>query len=278
MSGNLLAIDVGNTRTKFGRFSLPENDSDDTVCEKFLAVPHGEPIPWQALESWVSQASPPVLAGSHPGRLEDLSQDMRGRGWSTPWTLTDRAAIPLVIDVDVPEKVGMDRLLNAVAANALRPKDRAALVIDTGTAAHVDLVTADGRFCGGAILPGFALSAQALHHYTALLPLLSVRELAQQPPAALGRNTADAIRSGIYWGQVGALKELVIQICRQQSLPAPAFDTASHDRQSPWLILTGGGAPFLEPVFPGIPQVPSLALHGLVLIARQRGIGRGATA
>lgn len=274
MPARLLAIDVGNTRTKFGLFTSPSTDSEDTVCERFLAVPHGEPIPWSTLESWTGTSAPVVIAGSHPTRVIDLTRELQSQGWPTPWTLTDRAAIPLVIDVDAPDKVGIDRLLNAVAANALRPADRAALVIDTGTAAHIDVVTADGTFRGGAILPGFALSAQALHHYTALLPLLSVRELAHQPPVAIGRNTADAIRSGIYWGQVGALKELVLQICRQLSLPVAGED----DRGTPWLLLTGGGAPFLEPVFPGIPQVPSLALHGLVLIARRQGIGRGPTA
>lgn len=278
MPAHLLAIDVGNTRTKFGLFTLPDADSEDTVCERFLAVPHGEPIPWQTLESWTGEQSPLAVAGSHPSRMQELSQAIQARGWPAPWTLTDRAAIPLVIDVDAPDKVGIDRLLNAVAANVLRPPERPALVIDTGTAAHVDVVAADGRFCGGAILPGFALSAQALHHYTALLPLLSVRELAHQPPAAIGRNTADAIRSGIYWGQVGALKELVLQICRQLSLPAPRWDASPAEPGSPWLLFTGGGAPFLEPVFPGVPQVPSLALHGLVLIARRQGMGRGTTA
>jgi type III pantothenate kinase len=270
----VLAVDVGNTRTKFGLYSRERNGATDLpVCDQFLAVPHGEQIPWETLKSWSASISRSVVvAGSNPARIAALEDDFRRHEWSDVWTLTDRKAIRINIDVDAPEKVGADRLLNAVAANFLRPANRAAIIIDTGTAATVDLVAADGRFCGGAILPGFALSAQALHHSTALLPLLSVRELANDPPVAVGRNTADAIRSGIYWGHAGALKEVITQICRQQGLAAPHWDQNDHAADSPWLLLTGGGAPFLEPVFPLVRQVPSLALSGLVLVARNRPV------
>lgn len=265
----MLAIDVGNTRTKFGLFSLSGPAKELPTCEKFLASPHGEAIPWQTLAGWTHDNRPQVLlAGSNPERLGELISGLRDHGWTDLVPIADRSLIPLTIDVDVPEKVGIDRLLNAVAANVLRPANRPAIVIDTGTAATVDYLTADGRFCGGAILPGFALSAQALHHYTALLPLLTVRELANDPPVAAGRNTSDAIRSGVYWGHAGALKEVITQICRQHSLPLPSWDRPDSAANAPWLLLTGGGAPFLEPVFPQVRQVPSLALHGLVIVAR----------
>ena len=93
---------------------------------------------------------------------------------------------------------------------------------------------------------------------------------------AKGR-TSDAIRSGVYWGHAGALKEVIAQICRQQEelrsvgfQPTPQRLKAAATKptaDSPWLLLTGGGAPFLASVFPTVPQVPSLALHGLVLAA-----------
>ena len=267
----MLAVDVGNTRTKFGWFPTEHPLSADLpLCERFLAVPHGTEIPWATLQAWAD--APPCLiavAGSHPGRIADLQAAFYRQGWAEVWTLADRQAITLTIDVDAPDKVGMDRLLNAVAANTLRPGGRAAIIMDTGTAATVDFLSADGQFCGGAILPGFALSAQALHHYTALLPLLTVRELANDPPVAVGRHTADAIRSGVYWGHVGALKEVVTRICEQHGLPFPDWQRPDFGGESPWLLLTGGGAPFLEPVFPHVRQVPSLALSGLVLVARQ---------
>lgn len=267
----VLAVDVGNTRTKFGQFVPSESRGELPTCEKFLAVPHGDAVPWNTLAEWSDAGRlPAVLAGSHPQRTSELTTGLQANGWKHVWTLTDRSLIPLTIDVDAPGKVGIDRLLNAVAANVVRPAHRPAMVIDTGTAAHVDFVDQNGRFCGGAIFPGFALSAQALHHYTALLPLLTVPELANDPPVAVGRNTADAIRSGVYWGHAGALKEVMSQMCRERSLSCPSWDQPDTDSAAPWLLLTGGGAPFLQPIFPFVRQVPSLALYGLVIVAQTR--------
>jgi type III pantothenate kinase len=104
--------------------------------------------------------------------------------------------------------VGIDRLLDAVAANRLRHPAAPAVVVDVGTAITVDLVAADGSFQGGAILPGIAMSARALHAFTDLLPLVDVRELSSPPPP-LGTSTVAALQSGLFWGAVGAIRQLL---------------------------------------------------------------------
>jgi type III pantothenate kinase len=175
--------------------------------------------------------------------------------------------IPVSLDVDFPEKVGLDRLLSAVAANALRPSDRAAIVIDSGTATTINYISPTGTFCGGAILPGLEMSAKALHHYTALLPLLPVHELGGDEPIAPGRNTREAIRNGLLWGQVGAIRELVAQLCRQRGHSL----SLSDPNHAPWLVLTGGGGPVLSPHFPDVLRLASLGMHGLVLTAWMHG-------
>src|SRR5690242_4567055 len=106
----MLAIDVGNTRTKFGLFSLSAASAglaaELPTCEKFLAVPHGEAIPWQTLLEWTHENRPQVLlAGSNPHRIGDLTAGLRDLGWSDLRPITDRSLIPLNIDVDAPEKV-----------------------------------------------------------------------------------------------------------------------------------------------------------------------------
>jgi type III pantothenate kinase len=136
--------------------------------------------------------------------------------------------VPLPIRVEAPERVGIDRLLAALTANHLRQQDRPAVVIDLGTAITVDLVSAQGEFCGGAILPGFALSARALAEQTDALPLVSfVAE--DQEPAPVGKSTVGAIESGLYWGAVGAIREL---ICQYTAAAVPPPD----------VFLTGGAA------------------------------------
>jgi type III pantothenate kinase len=148
--------------------------------------------------------------------------------------------------------------------------NRPAIVIDSGTATTVNFISQKGVFCGGAILPGLEMSAKALHHYTAVLPLLPVQDLGGELPAAAGRNTREAIRSGLLWGQVGAIRELVRQVCLQNDLKEPHLIDDDQSTESPWLVLTGGGGPVLSPHFPTVLLLPSLGMHGLVLTAWNR--------
>jgi type III pantothenate kinase len=234
-------------------------------CRRFLAIPVDDEIPWETLSSWNPEGT--IIAGSNPKAVERVLADWHHTGLMTPVVIRDRFAIPVSLDVDTPEKVGLDRLLNAVAANALKPASRPAIVIDSGTATTVNFLSSPGVFCGGAILPGLEMSAKALHFYTAVLPLLPVQDLGGDTPVAPGRNTREAIRNGLFWGQIGAIRELVHQTCRQQGLSDPDYLGDRDNTDSPWMILTGGGGPVLSPQFPGFLALPSLGMHGLVLTA-----------
>jgi type III pantothenate kinase len=114
--------------------------------------------------------------------------------------------LPLKIEVDVPEKVGIDRLLTAVAVNSRRSANSAAITITAGTAVTVNAISASGAFLGGAILPGWPLLAKSLHEYTDALPF--VNDLGADQPA-IGKNTEAAIRSGLYFGLRGAVEAIV---------------------------------------------------------------------
>ncbi|MBC8117441.1 MAG: type III pantothenate kinase [Candidatus Saccharimonas sp.] len=278
----LLAIDAGNSRLKFGLFEpgrLSHSNSIWPECRQFLAVHVDDAIPWDVLSGWLDSSAPgatarqSAISGTNPRAVERLLIGWARQGWPAPFVVRDYMAVPVAVDVDSPEKVGLDRLLAAVAANALRPADRAAIVIDSGTATTVNYVSVQGTFCGGAILPGLEMSAKALHHYTALLPLLPVHELGGDEPVAPGRTTREAIRNGLLWGQVGAIRELVRQLCLRRGHDLPTFDESSESTDSPssspapWLVLTGGGGPVLSPQFPGVMRLASLGMHGLVLTA-----------
>lgn len=264
----ILAVDVGNSRIKFGLFVCAATSGPCVWprCVEFLAIPRDGEIPWDRLQQWRPVPSRPdslalqataVMSGSNLPAGARLLAEWQCSGWPEPRVIQQGDPLPISINVDAPTKVGLDRLFKAIAVNAHRPLGSAAIIIDSGTATTVDLLEADGSFCGGTILPGFALSATALHHYTALLPLLTVRELAHEPPVPLGKNTADAIRAGVYWGQVGAIRELVHQLTAIR----PA------NSEPPRLYLTGGGGPFLVSQFPTATHVPSLGMYGMILVA-----------
>jgi len=281
MSGQILAIDAGNSRLKFRLFvpsrtsfyrrtgdkiaKIVESGDDFPSCRRFLAIPATDSVPWQTLAQW--QPNRTVVAGSNPQAVEHVLKTWPNSDLPAPLVIRDRSAISVSVDVDFPDKVGLDRLLNAVAANALRPASRPAIVIDSGTATTVNFISEQGVFCGGAILPGLEMSAKALNHYTAVLPLIPVMELGGQLPILPGRNTREAIRNGLFWGQVGAIRELVRQTCLQQKISEPDMTGESDPPKSPWMVLTGGGGPVLSPEFPGLLSLPSLGMHGLVLTA-----------
>jgi len=260
----LLAIDVGNTRTKFGLFHRADLDNGSQLpeCRAAVAVPHGTPLPWQTLREWVTRGDSlaGIVAGTNPPAIAELCRQWQAEPWPVPFVVDAGIRLPIQIDVDFPEKVGLDRLLNAVAANHIRPADTPVVIVDTGTAVTVDYVSATGEFGGGAILPGVDLSALALHQYTALLPRIPAVELMGDVPDPVGRNTRDAIRSGLFWGHVGAIQELVERIGERSLEP-------------PLLLLTGGAAALLAPCLRANAQWEShLPLKGLA-VASQSVLG-----
>ena len=133
--------------------------------------------------------------------------------------------LPFGLSVEEPAGIGSDRLCAALGAWA--EGSREAVIVDAGTAVTVDLLS-DGSFQGGSIFPGYRLLAGSLHGGTALLPLIDSGEERVELP---GRKTIDAMRSGIFWGFIGAVRELVSRM-----LP-PGGD----------LWVTGGGGRILSP-------------------------------
>jgi type III pantothenate kinase len=129
-----------------------------------------------------------------------------------------------------------------------------------GSAITVDLVSADGAFCGGAILPGLAMSARALYEFTDLLPLIDMRDLTEPPPA-LGTATVPAMQSGLFWGAVGAVRELI-----QQLTGGAAAD----------VLLTGGAGPAVAQLLgPAARYVPHLTLAGIAIAQNRDQSSKG---
>lgn len=151
-----------------------------------------------------------------------------------------------------PEEVGADRLVNAVAGFHLFGGPL--LVLDFGTATTLDAVSGQGQYLGGAIAPGVAISIEALVSRTAKLPRIEMAK----PRDPIGDSTLEAMRSGIYYGTLGATRELC------QRLGAAL---ARRDGRTPKIIATGGLSYWLPGEELGIQAVvPDLTLQGLRLI------------
>ncbi len=229
-------------------------------CDAFVASPVDDPELWRTVRAALTvekNGSRAVITGSNPQQIKRLVSQWPV-DWPRPDVLADRTALPIEIGVDEPQRVGIDRLLDAIAANALRPAETPAIIIDVGTATTVNAVSKTGRFVGGAILPGPELCARALHEYTAVLPHVPLSDLSSEEPAVIGRNTEAAIKSGLYWGHWQA----VLGYCErmESSLGCPP---------EPLVLLTGGAAHlYADRIPPGARYEPHLTLQGLAVAAR----------
>ena len=151
-----------------------------------------------------------------------------------------------------PKEVGSDRIADAVGALKLFP-GRHLIVADFGTATTVCAVKKDRTFLGGNILPGVRLSMEALEMRTAQLPSVEIKPV----KTAIGTTTIESIQSGLYWSNVGMIKELVAQISAE-----------SFDHEEPLIIGTGGFVHLFdrEKIFDHV--VGDLILEGLLEVLR----------
>jgi type III pantothenate kinase len=243
-----LVVDVGNSRIKWGLC----RDSGPSV-----SLPPDDPIAWQQqIDAWkLTGRLDWAVSGVHPHRRDRLMEWIKERGDAVV-LVDDWRSLPLPVRLDHPEKVGIDRLLNAVAVKErLRGSSSEgipAVIVDAGSAVTVDWLDDSGAFSGGAIFPGVRLMAHALHDYTALLPLI---EIAGPVPPLPGLSTPAAMQAGIFWAVAGGIRSVIKQLAAR----APMF---------PALFLTGGDAALLQTALdPGFLLWPGMTLEGIRIAA-----------
>jgi type III pantothenate kinase len=113
-----------------------------------------------------------------------------------PLFVSEKLKLPVKLKVQNAKTLGADRICNAAAAYAISRGRKNVIVIDLGTATTYDVVLKNGDYVGGIISAGIVTSSKALHDYTGKLPALSSRQFVF-PRKAVGRNTLEAIQSGV---------------------------------------------------------------------------------
>jgi type III pantothenate kinase len=252
----LLAINANNTNVKFGLF-----DGDRMVGDWRLRTDGGRTADEYLV--WLSQLlalagidrrqiSEAIIATVVPQALLHLRM-LCERHLGTVPLVVGEAGVELGIKVllDRPNEVGADRLANAVGGHLLYPGPL--IIVDFGTATTFDVVDGEGNYTGGVIAPGINLSLEALHNATAMLPRIAVGT----PARVIGRNTLDAMQSGIFWGYVGLIEGLVARITKEFGRKLT-------------VIATGGLAPLFVDATRVIRHLePEITMRGLVEIHRR---------
>lgn len=254
MSGEigLVVVDVGNSAVKVA-VQRATSIADYTVE---IAAPGWQ----QSAIGWVREqlSSSPAewrIASVHRAAAELLESAIGASDLDVSIRFVTRHDVPMRVEVDHPDRVGIDRILSAFAARS--QIDKAIVVVDAGSAVTVDWVNQEGHFCGGAILPGIELQARALASGTDKLPAIEwASDCEIELPA---KNTTDAIRSGILAGISAGVDGLI----ERYRMIAGVQESEVH------VVLTGGDGPRISRHLRHLHQImPNLVCRGLLDLPR----------
>ena len=244
----LLAVDVGNTTTRFGLFG------DDAAAD---TEPLGTwevttPSRMTADEARLTATQGVVaLSTAAPGEANPLNAILSCvvPSLEAAWTRALTALCPsrplvvgpglktgISLRYDDPSEIGSDRIADAVAARERYGSP--AIVVDLGTTTNIEVIDASGAFVGGLIAPGLALGARSLADAAARLPVVDVRA----PRRVIGRSTREAMRSGIVLGEAARIDGLLDMVIAElndkiSNAPRPAIVLTGDDAAAMAAIL-----------------------------------------
>jgi len=241
----MLAIDSGNTRTKWAVFTDDGCIQDAGVC---LNAELGEfviPVSWQPCKLAI------VANVAGEGVAASITALLKKAGIAVVWAKAEAETLGLKNNYEAPESLGVDRWAALVAAFKRYLNQPACLVVNAGTALTIDAID-QNAFIGGLIVPGFSMMQNALLQNTAAVN----PQNGQIKTFPL--STADASASGVLNAIVGAI---VMQ----------ADKLESYGQDVPTVVITGGDAamlmPILTQVFGAKPVLAEhLVLEGLYLM------------
>jgi type III pantothenate kinase len=248
----LLAVDVGNTQTHFGtfrgqelvehwRFATVRESTSDQLGSALQSLLDLRGLSFADLDASILSSTVPQLEPEWTTMASRyLGHEMVLVG---PGTKTGMG-----IRYDNPREIGADRLVNAVA---IRERfGGPAVCVDFGTATTFDVVSAAGEYVGGALMTGIEISLEALSERGARLPKVDLAP----PKSVIGRNTIDAIRSGVVFGYAGAIDAILRRLYAELGA-------------RPHVVATGGLAALVVPYTEEITEVDDLlTLTGLRII------------
>jgi type III pantothenate kinase len=244
----LLTIDIGNTNMVLGVFdgdTIVEHwriaTVPDRTADEIAALLHGLLARSTAVKE--SELVGISLCSTVPSVLHEM-REMCARYYPDVNTLIVQPGVKtgVPIRMDNPKEVGSDRIVNSLAAMHLYRGP--AIVVDFGTSTNV----------GGALAPGIEISVDALSRRAAQLLKVELT----RPPRVIGKNTVEALQSGIVYGFAGQVEGIVRRMAAELSPEDPAAVT---------VIATGGLAPLVIDEVAAIDaHEPWLTLIGLRLV------------
>jgi type III pantothenate kinase len=246
-----LTIDLGNTETKLGCFAGDELRGTWRVTTELRRTPDEYGVFFTQLFATGgidARAIRAVAIASVVPKLDPVLQSVCRRFFSTePIFLTPQGQRLIAVDTENPAEVGAD--LVAAAIGGRERFGAPLIVVSFGTATVFIAISAAGKYLGVAIAPGVSVSIDALIGRTAKLPQIAL----DTPRHAIGRNTNEALQSGIVYGFAGQVEAIVERMRDEMGVAA-------------MVVATGGLADVVAKHTPVVEAVdPHLSLVGLNL-------------
>ena len=218
-----LLIDIGNSTTKLVR---PRGRFFRRLAS--FPTPHIHQHRDEILGCLLRNEGTIAISSVVPAALRVLEEVLRGTGRAEVCVAGRDLPIPITADVEERASVGTDRLLESLGA--WRLAGRTLIVVDFGSAITFNCVNARGAFLGGLIFPGHRLCAEALAGSTAVLPDVEISATLM----VVGRNTREAIKTGVFRGIVGAVSGILEELSAAMA-------------EAPEVFATGGAAAAFAP-------------------------------
>jgi type III pantothenate kinase len=249
----LLAIDIGNTNTVVGvfkgemlkdhfRVSSNRTMTSDEAGFFITGLLERMKVSNEEIEKVVVASVVPPLTPV----FERTAKKYFG---CVPVLVSSHIKLPIKIMIDQPDQLGADRIANGVAG--FQKFGGPIVIVDFGTTTNFDVVDASGNYLGGVLIPGPETSMTELARKAARLFEVRI----EPPDCVIGKSTAGALKSGLFYGTVGQVDYLVEKIIEEAKFPNTR------------VIATGGLATGMEKYSRHIKLIePTLTLEGIRLI------------
>jgi type III pantothenate kinase len=217
----LLVLDVGNTNTVLGVYSL--NEEVGALAGELLAHWRVTSTRTQTVDEYgVLFRNLFAMRGIEPGKIRGIIissvvppmdttlREVCERYFNLkPLFIEPGVKTGMPVHYDNPAEVGADRIVNSVAA--FEKYGGPCVVVDFGTATTFDAVSTKGEYLGGVIAPGIGISAEALFMRTARLPRVDIRKTTK----IIGTNTVNSVQSGLYYGSLGLVDGILERLLEE---------------------------------------------------------------
>ncbi len=213
----VLLLDIGNTNIKIGvlegsrivttwRIASDHNKTADEFGMVFMDLMSSKGYSFDDVEGIIISSVAPALNYT-------IEHMCRYYTHKKPIMVTSRINLGVDIRYSVPEELGADRIVNAVAA--YYEYGGPCITVDFGSATTFGYIDADGNFLGGAIAPGIKSSAEALTNTAAKLPRIEL----VRPGSIIGKTTVQNMQAGIIYGFQGLVDGIITEMIREAGAP-----------------------------------------------------------